>query len=75
MSASTKLRWLDWLPLIGMVITVAGLIWAGSQYAAEIRDDTRRIAKLEDKADTIQQIDVRTARIEATLDVMKARGK
>jgi hypothetical protein len=78
MSAPPKPRWLDWLPLVGMIITVCGLIWMGAQYAARVDDNVRRIASLEDRAqrrdDVLATIDARLARIEGRLDAMRDKG-
>jgi hypothetical protein len=78
MSAAARPRWLDWLPLIGMVLTVAGLIWMGAQYAARVDDTIRRIGVLEDRAqrrdDMLATIDARLARIEGRLDALRDRS-
>lgn len=75
MTAPAKPRWLDWLPLVGMILTVCGLIWMGAQYAARVDDNARRIAALEDRAqrrdDVLATIDARLARIEGRLDAMR----
>ncbi|WP_404711725.1 hypothetical protein [Sphingomonas sp. MMS24-J13] len=78
MTAPAKPRWLDWLPVVGMILTICGLIWMGAQYAARVDDNTRRIAVLEDRAqrrdDGLATIDARLARIEGRLDAMRDKG-
>jgi hypothetical protein len=77
MTAPAKPRWLDWLPLVGMVLTVAGLIWAASNIASRVDDNTRRIGVLEaadqKRTDTLSSIDARTARIEGRLEAMQGQ--
>jgi hypothetical protein len=78
MSAAARRPWLDWLPLVGMVLTIAGLIWMGAQYAARVDDTIRRIGVLEDRAqrrdDMLATIDARLARIEGRLDALRDRS-
>lgn len=78
MTAPAKPRWLDWLPLVGMLLTISGLIWMGAQYAARVDDNVRRIAALEDRAqrreDLLATIDARLARIEGRLDAIRDRS-
>lgn len=78
MSAPVRRPWLDWLPLVGMIITIAGLIWMGAQYAARVDDTVRRIGVLEDRAqrrdDMLATIDARLARIEGRLDALREQG-
>jgi len=58
-----------------MVLTVAGLIWAASNIASNVSDNTRRIGVLEandqKRTDTLGSIDARTARIEGRLEAMQ----
>jgi len=79
MTAPAKPRWLDWLPLIGMLITIVGLIWSGATYVSQINDNTRRIAAIEQDAqkrsDTLNTVDQRTARIEGILEAMRDTKK
>lgn len=78
MTAPAKPRWLDWLPLIGMILTICGLIWMGAQYAARVDDNVRRIAALEDRMqrrdDMLATIDARLARIEGRIDAIHDKG-
>jgi hypothetical protein len=78
MTAPAKPRWLDWLPLVGMILTICGLIWMGAQYAARVDDTVRRIGVLEDRAqrrdDMLATIDARLARIEGRLDALREQG-
>ena len=79
MNTPAKPRWLDWLPLVGMAITVIGLIWSGATYVSQIQDNTRRITAIEQDAqkrsDTLQAVDARTARIEGMLEAMRDQKK
>ncbi|MGN6124858.1 MAG: hypothetical protein ACTHOJ_18080 [Sphingomonas oligoaromativorans] len=60
--------------MIALVITCAGGLLVGGDYIAQLKDNTRRIAALEQDAqkrnDLLTQIDVRTARIEAKLEML-----
>jgi len=75
MPASPRQPWLDWLPLVGLAITIAGMIWAGATYAGQLNDNTRRIQALEasdqKRTDTLNSVDVRTAKIEGILEEMR----
>jgi len=66
--------WKEWLPVITLVLTLAGALLIGGGYIAELKDNTRRIEALEQDAqkrnDLLTQIDVRTARIEAKLEML-----
>jgi len=68
--------WKDWMPVITLVLTIAGSLLIGGGYIAELKDNTRRIEALEQDAqkrnDLLTQIDVRTARIEAKLEMLTA---
>lgn len=66
--------WKDWVPVVGLAITFLGMIYFAGELAGEVRDDTRRIAALEVKMDTINQIDARTARIEGKLEMLSQAG-
>lgn len=79
MTVPAKPRWLDWLPLLGMAITIVGLIWSGATYASQINDNTRRITAIEQDAqkrtDTLNNVDARTAHIEGMLEAMRDQKK
>jgi hypothetical protein len=69
-SVPARPRWQDWVPVVGLAVTFLGMIYFAGELAGEVRDDTRRIAALEVKMDTINQIDARTARIEGKLEML-----
>lgn len=62
-----------------MLLTVAGIIWAASNIASQVNDNTRRIGVLETsdtkRSDTLSSIDARTARIEGRLEAMQDQKK
>ena len=69
-----RVRLSEWVSIAGLIIVLIGMIWAGGGYLEQIHNNTRRIETLEasdkQRTDTLTQIDVRTARIEAKLEVM-----
>jgi hypothetical protein len=66
--------WLAWLPVITTLLLIAGFLWAGGGKMDELANHERRLTALETKRDTdadkLNVIDVRTARIEAKLEVL-----
>ena len=58
-------RFLEWLPVIGMVITLLGFVWQAATWEAQTQDNTRRIGVLE-----AIQSEARLARIEAKVDIL-----
>lgn len=66
--------WLAWLPVITTLFLIAGFLWAGGGKMDELANHERRLAALEMKrdsdADKLNVIDVRTARIEAKLEIL-----
>lgn len=69
-----RVTWKDWLPVLSLLIIVAGLILGGGKYIAQIDDNTRRIDALEQDArqrgEKLNQIDIRAERIETNLDLL-----
>ena len=78
MTARNRLTWRDWLTAMSPVAVLIGAAMAVGGNFSEVRDHERRIEVLEqssraDKAqsdDKLNTIDVRTARIEAKLEVL-----
>lgn len=72
--APSRVRLSEWVSLGGLVMVIVGMIWAGGGYLEQIHNNTRRIETLEasdkQRTDTLTQIDVRTARMEAKLEVL-----
>lgn len=68
----------DVLPIAGFMLAVAGIVYQSGQLAGKVDQNASRITKIEAaedaRTDRIQAIDVRTARIEAKLDLLKPEG-
>jgi hypothetical protein len=66
------------LPAIALALTIGGTVTAGGGYVGQLRDHDRRIVELETdgksdaraKAEVLQQLDLRLARIEVKLEMM-----
>ena len=66
------------MPVISLIIVIAGVVLASGGYIATLKDHTRRIDQLEADARTdaktrtemLQQLDLRLARIEVKLEMM-----
>ena len=74
-----RLSWKDWLLAISPAVLLIGAILSGGTYISQIKDNGRRIEALERKVDDrdakLNTIDVRTARIEAKIEVLIPREK
>lgn len=68
----------SWIPYAGFLLAVAGIVYQGGQLSGSVQRNTERISQLEAtdaaRTDRIQSIDVRTARIEAKLDLMSPKA-
>lgn len=68
-----------WLPYAGFIVAVAGIVWQGGTLAGNVQRNTERITAIEAaeaaRTDRIQAIDVRTARIEAKLDLLNPKER
>ena len=70
--------WAPFVPVISLIIVIAGVVLASGGYITELKDHTRRITQLELDARTdaktrtemLQQLDLRLARIEVKLEMM-----
>ena len=75
----TRLTWKDWLLAISPAVLLIGAIISGGTYISQIKDNARRLDALERKVDDrdtkLNTIDVRTARIEAKIEVLIPREK
>ena len=73
-------RWLSYLPAIALALTIGGTVTAGGGYIDQLRQHDRRIVELEtegksdarSKAEVLQQLDLRLARIEVKLEMMSS---
>ena len=63
----------EWLPVLSATALIVGAAWFQGGLATQQTESTRRINVLEQRVETIQQIDVRTTRIEAKLDMLTAQ--
>ncbi len=63
-------RWLAWMPAASVGALIAGALLTGGGYISKLDEQGRRIAVLEEQAKQQQEIDKRTTRIEAKLDVL-----
>lgn len=62
--------WKEWLPAITAVIAGAGVTLACGGYINQVKEHERRISALEARDQQLTNIDVRTARIEAKLEIL-----
>jgi hypothetical protein len=70
--------WAPFVPVISLIIVIAGVIQMSGGYIATLKDHTKRIEQLETDARTdakartemLQQMDLRLARIEVKLEMM-----
>jgi hypothetical protein len=70
--------WAPFVPVISLIVVIAGVVLASGGYIATLKDNTRRIEQLETDARTdaktrtemLQQLDLRLARIEVKLEMM-----
>lgn len=69
----------SWVPWVGLLIAVAGIIYQGGMLAGSVQRNTERITTIEAgeaaRSDRIQAIDVRTARIEAKVDLLTPEAR
>ena len=65
-----RVTWKDWWAPAAIVITLMGAVLTVGGYINEVQEHERRIAALEDRDKQLSIIDVRTARIEAKLEVL-----
>lgn len=63
-------RWLAWMPAASVGALLAGALLTGGGYISELGQHDRRISALEEIVKQQQEIDRRTTRIEAKLDVL-----
>lgn len=71
--------WKEWLPVITVAALLISAMLSGGGYISQLQDNTRRIGAIETKSDgrddKLNTIDVRTARIEAKLELLALDGK
>ena len=72
--APQRVRALELVPLVGLAVTAAGVIWGGGAMWRQVDVDSARIAKIEQRLDardakTAEQLE-RTTRIETKLDML-----
>lgn len=69
----------SWIPYAGFMLAVAGIVYQSGQLTGDVRSNTERIAKLEaslaNNSTDINAINVRSARIEAKLDLIVPERK
>ena len=69
----------NWVPWAGLFMAVAGIIYQAGGITSSITRLNERTTKLEStdqlRSDAINNIDVRTARIEAKLDYFSPKGQ
>ncbi|KQM76695.1 hypothetical protein ASE70_07955 [Sphingomonas sp. Leaf22] len=63
-------RWLAWMPAASVGALIAGSLLTGGGYIQRLDEQVRRITVLEESIKQLQEIDKRTTRIEAKLDVL-----
>ncbi|MEH3103427.1 MAG: hypothetical protein PGN12_05930 [Sphingomonas phyllosphaerae] len=74
---TARASWKDLIPVLALLITVVGLLVGGGKMLGKVEDNTRRIEKLEGRADTrdVEQSDMKAnlAAINAKLDLLIRR--
>lgn len=63
-------RWLAWMPALSLVAILASALLTGGGYISKQDEQGRRIETLERRVEKIDEIDKRTIRIEARLEVL-----
>lgn len=63
-------NWREWLPVLSAAALLIGAAWFQGGLATQQSETIRRVGALETKIEAIQQIDIRTTRIEAKLDML-----
>jgi hypothetical protein len=77
-SVAPRAKWLDFIPVISLAVVLAGMLIASGGYIGQLKENTRRIDKMEVEAraeakartEMLQQLDLRLARIEVKLEMM-----
>lgn len=67
---SGSATWREWLPVLSAAALLIGAAWFQGGLASQQSETIRRVGALETRIETLQLIDVRTARIEAKLDML-----
>lgn len=66
----------NWLPYLGLIASVAGIVYTSGQLTNKVQSNTDRIARLEAsdgvRSDAVNSTNVRLARIEAKLEILLA---
>lgn len=74
-----RVGWKEWLPVISLLIVIAGVLLTGGKTIAQVNDGTRRIEVLERRADQrddqLRDVQVRIAGMDAKLDLLVDRTK
>lgn len=69
----------SWIPYAGLLLAVAGIVYQSGQLTGDVRRNTERIGALEAalsaRAVDINTINVRTARIEAKVDLLVPQAR
>lgn len=76
-------RWLDFAPVLALLLTVAGTLWASSATLSKLTtggiEIARRVEKLEEltepRDERSRMIDLRLARIEVKLEMIAERPR
>lgn len=71
-SSTGVTSWREWLPVLSAAALLIGAAWFQGGLASQQSETIRRVGALETKIDAIQQIDIRTTRIEAKLDMLSS---
>ncbi|MBB3691444.1 hypothetical protein [Sphingomonas sp. BK580] len=75
--AAARAPWKDLIPVLTIMLTIVGMLVAGGKMLGKLDDNTRRIEKLEVRADTssVEQSDMKAnlAAINAKLDLLIRR--
>ena len=72
-----RVTWKDWIPAISLALIMFGMVWTFGGYVTQLQNQARDIEALKievrQRTDLLNQIDVRTARIEAKLEILTGK--
>lgn len=76
-TSPSRVTWKDWIPAISLALVLLGTVWTFGGYVSQLQEQSRDIealkADVKQRADLLNQIDVRTARIEAKLEILTGK--
>jgi hypothetical protein len=72
-----RASWKDFIPVLGLLLTIVALIWGGGRLSGSVDENTRRIVALELRADRrddqMADLRERIAQMDGKLDLLVKR--